>query len=172
MSAIAVSSIVVGSVLAGASVLGAQQAKQGDVPPAPVPTQVIGGRTVFVSNAGEENFTSAFGPVFSGGSDRAYNQFYAAMQQWARYKLAPAPADADLVFEIGFTLGGIGPPELGHLRLAIRDPKTNVVLWGFSEYVQSAMLKGNRDKEFDRSMSAIVDDIKNLAGQSGATAKP
>jgi len=46
------------------------------------------------------------------------------------------------------------------------------VLWGFSEYVQSAMLKVNRDKEFDRSMSAIVDDIKNLAGQSGATAKP
>jgi hypothetical protein len=42
----------------------------------------------------------------------------------------------------------------------------------FGEYVQSAVLKRNRDKEFDRSMGAIVDDVKNLVTQSAATAKP
>jgi len=172
MSRIAISAITVGLVLAGAPVLGAQQAKEGSAPPAPLPSQVMGGKTVFVSNAGEENFTGAFGPVFSGGPDRVYNQFYAAIEQWGRYKLVSAPAAADLVFEIGFTLGGSVPPELGHLRLASREPKTNVLLWGFSEYVQSAVLKGNRDKEFDRSMAAIVDDVKDLGGQSGATVKP
>ena len=171
MSAVAFSSVVVGIVLAGAPVFGAQQPKEAVVSPAPVPVQVIGGKKVFVSNAGEENFRSPLGLVFSGGSDRVYSQFYAAMKQWGRYDLVSAPADADLVFEIGFTLGNV-PPELGHLRLAIRDPKTSVLLWGFAEYVQSAVLKGNRDKEFDRSMGAIVDDVKNLVTQSAATAKP
>jgi hypothetical protein len=154
------------------SFLGAQSPKEAAISPAPVPAQIMGGKSVFVSNAGEENFNSAFGPVFSGGSDRAYNQFYAALEQWGRYKLVSTPAEADLVFEIGFALGGNPPPELGRLRVAVRDPRTNVLLWGVSEYVQSAILKGNRDKQFDQSMGAIVEDIKALVTPGGAAAKP
>jgi hypothetical protein len=45
-------------------------------------------------------------------------------------------------------------------------------LWGVSEYVQSAILKGNRDKQFDQSMGAIVEDIKALVTPGGAAAKP
>jgi hypothetical protein len=91
-----------------------------------VPALIAQGKRVLVSNAGEENFTTALGPVFSGGYDRAYNQ----------------------------------------------DPRTNVLLLGFTEYVQSAILKGNRDKQFDQSMAAMVDDVKDLVTQSGAPAKP
>src|SRR5580658_9336112 len=166
------SSAAIAILLAGASLLGGQQPKEAAAPPAPVPVLIPTGKRVFIANAGEENFTTAFGPVFSGGSDRAYNQFYAAMKQWGRYELVSDPGQADLVFEIGFTLGGVGPPELGHLRVAIRAPRNNGLLWAFSEYVQSAVLKGNRDKEFDRSMGAIVADVEDLATPHGAAAKP
>jgi hypothetical protein len=118
-------SVAVAMLLAGASVQGAQQPKDAAAPPAPVPVQIVSGQRVFVANAGEENLTTAFRPVFSGGPDRAYNQFYAAIEQWGRYKLVSDPGQADLAFEIAFTLGsGNSPLEtfIGHLRMVIRDP--------------------------------------------------
>jgi len=87
------------------------------------------------------------------------------MTQWAWHKLVSDPGQADVVFEIGFTLGGSMPPALGHLRLAIRDPRNNVLRWGFAEYVQSAVPKSNRDKEFDKAMGALVDDAKTPVTQ-------
>ena len=90
------------------------------------------------------------------------------MTQRGRYKLASDPGQADVVFEIGFTLGGSMPPARGHLRLAIRDPRNNVLRWGFAEYLQSAVPKSNRDKEFDKAMGALVDDAKTLVTQSRA----
>jgi hypothetical protein len=170
MSRFVISSVVVGIVLAGA--VGAQETKDAAVTPAPVPAQIISGKRVFISNAGEENLNTAIGPLLSGGADRVYNQFYAAIRTWGRYELVPAPAEADLVFEIGFTINGSGQlPEIGHLRLAIRDPKTNVLLWTFIEYAQVAIRKGNRDKNLDHAMGVIVDEIKDLT-QPGAPAKP
>lgn len=157
---------------AAASAAGAQQPKDDAVPAAPVPIQILSGKRVFVANGGTENFASAFGALFSGGPDRAYNQFYAGLKQWGRYQLVSSPSQADMVFEIGFTLGGSAPPELGHLRVSIRDPRNNVLLWAFSEYVQSAVLKGNRDKNFDQSMAALLEDMRNLVAQPGAGAKP
>ncbi|PYU68320.1 MAG: hypothetical protein DMG49_16265 [Acidobacteria bacterium] len=49
-------------------------------------------------------------------------------------------------------------------RLAILDLKTHVLLWTFTEHVQSAQL-GNRDKNFDQAITALVNDIRNVAGQ-------
>ena len=172
MSSITVSSVVVGIILAGAPAFGSQQSKNA-VPQAPVPAQIISGKRVFISNAGEESKSFAVGPLLSGKSDRVYNQFYAAMKQWGRYELVSAPADADLVFEIGFTINSSGQfPEFGHLRTAIRDPKTNVLLWTFIEYADSAVRQGNRDKNLDHAMGMIVDELKDLVNQSGGTAKP
>jgi hypothetical protein len=144
------------------------------VSPAPVPAQILSGKRVFVSNAGGENLSVLFGPVFSGPPDRVYNQFYAAMKDWGRYELVSAPAAADLVFEIGFTFNGNGlkVPEIGRLRLEIRDPRSNVLLWAFTDYVQVAILKGNRDKNLDQAMGVIVDGVKGLAIPPAATAKP
>ena len=66
------------SLLQGA-VLTAQQSKQ--VPPAPVPQQIVMAKKVFVANAGSED-RSSDEPEFSGSAERAYNQFYAAMKTW------------------------------------------------------------------------------------------
>jgi hypothetical protein len=78
------------------ALLEAQQSK--DV--APIPVQIIAARKVFISNAGQESVPGAF----SGEPDRTYNQFYGAIKNWGQYELVSAPADADLVLEISFTI--------------------------------------------------------------------
>jgi hypothetical protein len=141
-----------------------------ETPPAPVPAQILTAKTVFVANAGgEENPSES---QFSGGPDRAYNQFYAAIKSWGRYELVSAPADADLLLELRFTQPQVGdyqenmlhpaPDRDPQLRLVIRDSKTQALLWGFTEHAQWAVLQGNRDKNFDQAMDKIVGDVKSL----------
>lgn len=70
-------------------------------PPGPVPTPIITAKKVFIANAGgDEPWDSE--AQFSGGPERAYDEFYAAMKNWGRYQLVNAPGDADLWFEIAF----------------------------------------------------------------------
>jgi hypothetical protein len=136
--------------------------------PAPVPAQILSGKRVFIANAGGENLSLPLMTVFSGRSDRVYNQFYAVMKDWGRFELASAPADADLVFEIGLEFNDIGSrvPEIGRLRLDIRDPRSNVLLWSLRQYVQVAVFKGNRGKNLDQAMGVIVDGLKDLVSPS------
>src|SRR5260370_28893915 len=147
--------------------------------PAPLPAQIFTARKIFVSNAGDETLGE-----FSGGPDRAYNELYAALKGWGRYELVAAPADAELVFEISFSVPIVGEVVSGgggtlvssktvidpQFRLAIRDLKTHGLLWTFTGHVQNALLKGNRDKNFDQAMAALVNDIRNVAGQPTPTA--
>jgi len=145
-----------------------------EVSPAPIPTQITTAKSVFIAYAGgEENPSDS---QFNGGPDRAYNQFYAEMKTWGRYDLVTAPVDADLIFELRFTQPRVGSdPQAAikvdvvydpQLRIVIRDPKTQAVLWGFTEHVQWAILQGNRDKNFDQGMARVVADIKSLAARA------
>lgn len=163
-----------------APLLSAQQTKDGPV--APVPAQIASAKKVFISNAGQESNPKAqVWGEYSGEPDRTYNQFYAAMKSWGRYELVAAPADCDLVFEIRFidrTGGGavfkgdtIGPIDEPQFRLVILDPKTHVTLWGLTEHVQWARLRGNRDKNFDEAMTKIVNDLKSLDARSKNSAE-
>jgi hypothetical protein len=153
------------------SVLAAQQSKP--TPEAPIPAQILAGKKVFVANAGGDE-TSAEEPQFSGGPDRAYNQFYAAIKTWGKYELVGSPADADLLFEIRLTApptardvrGGdtIGTATFDpQLRLVIRDPKSNATLWVFTQHVPPALLRGNHDKNFDLALARIVADVQRLS---------
>src|SRR5713101_7036077 len=71
--------------------------------------------------------------------------------------------------------GGAGTPVSSktvidpQFRLAIRDLKAHVLLWTFIEHVKNALLKGNRDRNFDQAMAALVNDIRNVAGQPVST---
>jgi hypothetical protein len=142
-----------------------QSPKGADVATAPVPAQILSGKRVFVANAGEENLDTPLGIIFSGKTDRVYNEFYAVMKDWGRYELVSSPADADVIFEIGFSFAQLQAPEMGRLRLDIRDPRSNVLLWTFTDYVQVAIRKGNRDKNLDQSMGVIVGAMKGLVTQ-------
>jgi len=153
------------------SVVSAQQSKQ--APAAPVPAQIMAAKRIFIGNAGDDGWWTDSGP-YNGGPDRAYNQFYAAMKSWGHYELVDSPAGADLLFEIGFALpaaatnvsqgNSVGsPPFDPQFRLAIRDPKTHALLWGFTEHSQWAILQGNREKNFDSTLARIVADVERLA---------
>lgn len=162
--------------LAQAPLLKAAESKQ--AAPAPIPTQIATAKKVFIANAGgdERSFDN---PIFSGGPDRSYNQFYAAIKSAGKFELVGSPAEADLIFEIQFLLPTAEPyanrgesiavvafdPQL---RLVIRDPKTNALLWGFTEHVPWAILQGNRDKNFDQASARIVADLQDLITRSGA----
>jgi len=97
--------------------------------------------------------------------------------------LVTNPAESDLVLTVSFSNpftgensptgnqrvvgGSVSDPQF---RLTIIDPTTRVTLWTFTEHVQSALLSGNRDKNFDQALDALVNDLKNVAGQPAAKA--
>jgi hypothetical protein len=147
---------------------------QSEAGAAPVPPPIVSAKRVFISNAG--GGCSPFGKVgFSGGPNRPYNQFNAALKGWGRYELVAAPADADLAFEISFACPvgrnvakGQALPTASdpQLRLVILDVKTHITLWGITEHVELAILQSNRDKNFDQAMKKLVDDLKSLAAGS------
>jgi len=56
-------------------------------------------------------------------------------------------------------------------RVAIRDPKTNALLWAFTEHVEWAVLLRNRDKNLDQAVAKIVSDIQGLSAAAGGTNK-
>jgi hypothetical protein len=103
------------------------------------------------------------------------------MKSWGRYELTGTPGDADLWLEIRFTVPPASRPvsqgnSLGsatfdpQFRVVIRDPKTNAVLWGFTEHVAWAILKGNRDKNFDLALDRILADMQRVSAPAPVAA--
>jgi hypothetical protein len=167
LAAICVSAVAILS----CSPLAAAQAKTAEQ--APMPPQILASKSAFISNAGGDcNPMGQNG--FGSGPDRAYNQFYAAIAKWGRYDLASGPAAADLVLEIHFTCPLYFDEKVtqidAQLRLLIRDAKTNTILWGFTEHLGSAIRQGNRDKNFDKALDNLVDDIRKLVVRPDAVA--
>jgi hypothetical protein len=154
----------------------AAQTKQ--IPPAPIPTQISAAKRVFIANGGGDE-PGIDEPIF-GGVDRSYNQFYAATKSAGRYELVGSPAEADLLLEIRFavktnttkvfkgdTIGSTLDPQF---RLEIRDPKTNALLWAFTEHMEWAILQGNRNRNFDQASARIVTDVLALGTRALAAA--
>jgi len=147
------------------------------VEPGPIPTPIVTAKRVFIANAGGDD-PGTIEPFFVGGADRSYNLFYAAMKIAGRYELVGSPAEADLLFEIRFivnpgppdhvlqgTGGGIYDPQF---RLEIRDPKSNALLWAFTEHMEWAILQGNRNRNFDQASARIVSDVMALATRAAS----
>jgi hypothetical protein len=123
-----------------------------DPPSAPKPSQIFDAKKIFISNTSPATSRSF------GGPDRPYNAFYANMKGWGQYELVSAPADADLIVEIGY----VAEPRLDEMRLAIVDPKTHVVLWAFAEYIQVIARKATAIKNIDTTVATLVTDLKHL----------
>lgn len=137
---------------------------------APIPSAIPAAQKVFISNAGEDNVG---GDLYSGAQDRCYNDFYRQVRALNRFELVAAPSDADIVIEItmrssvvppdvmkGSSVAGAGYESI--FRLRVLDPKSQVVLWTFYERVAPAVLKMNRNKNFDNALKQIVSDLSNL----------
>ena len=105
-----VSRLCLAILLLQVSALTAQQSKA--VPTAPIPPQILAAKKVFIANAGGDEMTGD-DQRFSGGPDRAYNEFYAAMKSWGRFEIVNSPADADLLLEIKQYVSAVTPTGRG-----------------------------------------------------------
>ena len=148
-------------------------------PPVSVPPALLKAQTVFISNAGADS--GLFPSPFSGDPDRAYQQFYAAIQSWQRYRLVADPAQADLVLELRLTAPN-GPQSpnkqtgasdpLPMFRLVIYDRSTHYILWALTESIDKAALQKNHDKNFDVALEELTNDLKRLTQPPSATPVP
>lgn len=173
VQAVSMMAVLLSSLFAG---IAAAQGKPADA--APLPSQIVSAKRVFIANGGGDD-PGLPEPLFSGGSDRSYNQFYAAMKSAGTYELVGSPSEADLLFGIKFMVvpdrrpngawggNGIGDAYDAVFRLEIRDPKTNALLWAFNEHMEWAWLKGNRNRNFDQASARIVSDVLALAARAG-----
>jgi len=142
---------------------------------APVPSGIFAAKKVFISNAGADS--GLFPHPFSGGPERAYNQFYGAIQGWGRYEIVAEPAEAELVFELRL-IAPNGPANadkqkgasdpLPMFRLVIFDGKTHYVLWALTESIYEALVQKTHDRNFDEALALLVTDLKNLTGKAAA----
>jgi hypothetical protein len=130
---------------------GAAAKKVPDPPAAPIPTQVLNGKRVFISNS------ESTADIIFGVPDLTYDVLYEHMKNWGKYELVSAPADADLVFNINFVI-----LLNQQLRLVVLDPQTHTVLWTFAEPVQPWTRQATGRKNFDQTMTKLVDDLRNL----------
>ena len=150
----------------------ALRAKQTTPNSAPIPPQIAAAHTVFVSNGGGSNFFDQF----TGGPDRAYNSFYADLQQSNRYQLVDSPLKADLIFEIR-SIAPAFEDNSGivsynpQLILSIQDPQTRAVLWTTTANVRAIGTQDRRDRGFDQSVGVIVDKLAQLTGQQLTSAQ-
>ena len=147
-----------------------------ETPPAPLPSQILAAKKVFISNAGGLLDLN----IVSGDPRRDYNQFYAAMQTWGHYSLVGSPAEADLVAQISIIYI---PRQVGNqtepfpsFRVALLDPKSNVTLWVLDEFLVDKpnlglIFKKNRDKVFDEAINRLVTDLKTLTATPSEPAK-
>jgi hypothetical protein len=148
-------------------------------PPLSVPPALLTARTVFVSNAGADS--GLFPSPFSGDPDRAYQQFYAAIQSWHHYQLVSDPTQADLVLELRLT-APYGPQSpnkstgasdpLPMFRLVIYDGRTHYILWALTESIDKANLQKNHDKNFDVALEELTNDLKRLTQSPSASPAP
>ena len=152
--------------------------KPKEAPPAPVPSLILTAKKVFVANGGGDESVYDW-PQYSGGPNRLYDEFYAALKSWGRYELVSTPGDAELVFEIRLTnlqpmrsepLKEQNPQYDSQFHLAIRDVQTHETLWGLTEHAQTAILQGNRDKNFEIALGRILSELKRIAGPAQAAA--
>jgi hypothetical protein len=47
--------------------------------------------------------------------------------------------------------------------IAVRDPKSNVLLWSFNEPIEGAFLAKTGRKNVAQALSKLADDLKKLA---------
>jgi hypothetical protein len=140
---------------------------------APLPSQILTAKKVFIANGGG-GFDKE---IWNGSPSRTYNEFYAAIKAWGHYEIVGTPADADLVLQISIASsprisGGEVFPWF-QARLALLDPKTNVLLWASDEFIPEKpglgmILKKNRDKEFSEAIGRIVTNLKALTTEPAA----
>ena len=126
-----------------------------------VPPEIAAARTVFLSNAGEEEKVN---------SERVYKRLWTALSHVGQYKLVPSPASADLILESHYMKrpDRSGTSETGvvryvyFIRLDVLDRATHVTLWSVTEYLDLLSNQFNFDAAIDAATDALLVDLRAL----------
>jgi hypothetical protein len=138
----------------------AQAQQTSNVPPAPVPIQILTAKKIFITNGDSD-------PIL-GIPSLAYSEFYASLKSLGTYEFVQTPADADIVLEVWSEIA-VPTQQVFVLRLAIVDPKTSILLWRITEHVQPWAREATGRKNFDEAMAALVSDLNKLIVSPRAT---
>jgi hypothetical protein len=141
---------------------------QQTTPAAPVPSQIQQAQTIFLTNSGSD-------PNFPIDATKTYNDIYAALQIWGRYKLANSPEQAELIFqlrgiapvtEVSGNRGGVYSVTSPAFQLTILDSKSNIAIWTITSPVNVT----GKDQVLARWVSIsetnLISRIKVVADQS------
>jgi hypothetical protein len=140
---------------------------QSTTPAAPIPSQIQQAQTIFLTN-------SASDPNFPIDATKAFNDIYAALQTWGRYKLVNSPDQADLVFrlkniapitEVTGNRGGVYSVTSPAFQLTILDPKSNIALWTINSPVNVTGKNQVLARWVSIAETNLVSRIKVVAGQ-------
>jgi hypothetical protein len=127
--------------------------------PAPVPPQVAHAKRVFIINAEGTNDPRV--TKYIGGANGIYNQFYANVKNTGRFQPASDPAEADVALEVTLSIYDLIPSA--RFKLAILDPKTNLLLWTISEPLEGAVLTKTAQKNIAQSLARLTQDLVMVA---------
>jgi len=134
---------------------------------APVPSQIQQAQTIFLTNSGSD-------PNFPIDATKAYNDIYAALQTWGRYKLVNSPDQADLVFQlkgiapitdVSGNRGGVYSVTSPAFQITILDPKSNIALWTITSPVTVTGKNEVLARWVSLSETNLVSRVKVVAGQ-------
>src|SRR3984885_6339287 len=135
---------------------------------APVPSQIPQAQTIFLTNSGSD-------PNFPIDETKAYDDIYAALQTWGRYKLVSSPEQADLVFQlrgiapitdVTGNRGGVYSVTSPAFQLTILDPKSNIAIWTITSPVNVTGKNQVYACWVSISETNLVSRVKVVAGQS------
>ncbi len=141
---------------------------QQTTPAAPVPSQIQQAQTIFLTNSGSD-------PNFPIDATKAYNDIYAALQTWGRYKLVNSPDQADLVFQlkgiapitdVSGNRGGVYSVTSPAFQITILDPKSNIALWTITSPVNVTGKNQVLARWVSISETNLVSRVKVVADQS------
>ena len=142
-------------------------------PAAPLPAALQTAQRVFISNAGADS--GLFPHPFSGGPERFYDQFYAAVKGMGRFDIVSDPGEAELVLELRL-IAPSGPSDpnkvkgasdpLPMFRLTIFDRKSHYALWTLTRSIDRAVSQKSHDRNFDDAMAALALDLKRVTMKS------
>jgi hypothetical protein len=150
--------------LASTPLIRAQQT----TPAAPVPSQIQQAQTIFLTNSGSD-------PNFPIDATKTYNDIYAALQTWGRYKLVSSPEQADLVFQlrgiapvtdVTGNRGGVYSVTTPAFQLTILDPKSNIALWTITSPVNVTGKDQVLARWISISETNLISRVKVVADQS------
>jgi hypothetical protein len=155
--------LLFGIILSAALVLtvAAQSQPSTEISAAPLPGQLLAAKRMFIANGAGDNDPGI--TKYTNGPDGLYNQLYADVKALGRYELVTSPSDADVVLELRIEYAVFNHDfTYPKLKAEIRDPKTNVLLWTFTEPVNGALLAKSGRKNVAQSLSKLIDDLKKV----------